>query len=271
MFLGKKMKNTQNPQGGGGLLIWKFSNLKNVFFTKTTKHSAFSLIELSIVLIIMGLLVAGITNGASMIENVKITSLKREVDDHIRDVFTFYSRTGRLPGDLDNSGQIGWASNRNAYSTGSFSTPYSMANINKVCGPFIELYLYGISSFKPDYTKNGITFVNPNINNLKNEVALKGGIPISKVYKDIIFTHRTENTINNGDFALYGVEIGTKAINMFLPFDKKTVNIAKKIDLKFDDGTYNDGNIRGFCNNGLKTPYSSADYCEELIFHFGIK
>jgi prepilin-type N-terminal cleavage/methylation domain-containing protein len=242
---------------------------------KIKEYSAFSLIELSIVLIIMGLLVAGVTGGASMIENAKITSLKREVDDHIRDVFTFYSRTGRLPGDPDGSGQIGWRY-VGTYPANSFPYPYNFGGINKVSAPFIELYLYGISSFKPDFGKGGITHVISSSDNrdVIRNIASKDGIPTSKIYKNIAFTHRTEGFVsncNNDSCLLFGVESGTKAISMFLSEDNKSVNIAKKIDLKFDDGTYNGGNIRGYCNNLLTQTYSSADFCGEVIFYLEIK
>jgi hypothetical protein len=214
----------------------------------------------------MGLLIAGVTGGTSLVDNAKITSLKREVDDHIRDVFTFYSRTGRLPGDLDNSGQIGWLSSRDTYPVGSFSAPYDVINnINKVSGPFIELYLYGISSFKPDPTKNGITAGNLSNNVIKNNVAPNGVIPTSKVYKNVVFTHRTEL------FTGFDVEINTKAINLFLPTDKKSANIGKKIDLKFDDGVSNRGNITAYCNWNFTTAYSAANYCDELYFYLEIK
>jgi hypothetical protein len=263
MFLDKKVKNTHKPAGGGG----------GEFFRKNI-NSAFSLIELSIVIKIMGLRVAGVPGGASMIGNTKITSLKREVDDLIRDVFTFYSRAGRLPGDIDNSGQIGWSSNRNKYPAGSFSSPYSMSNINVVSGPFIELYLYGISSFKPDPTKNGITTNHTNDGAvIRNSIAPNGGIPTSKIYKGFAFTHLTENaSTTNINHIVFGIELGTKAINMFMSLDKKTITIVKKIELKFDDSSHSGGNIRGFCDGSLTKAYSSAiNYCSELYFFMEIK
>jgi prepilin-type N-terminal cleavage/methylation domain-containing protein len=236
------------------------------------KNSAFSLIELSIVLIIMGLLVAGVTGGASMVENAKITSLKREVDDHIRDLFTFYSRTGRLPGDLNNNGKIGWDGSRNLYPAGSFSAPYNGINgINKVSASFIELYLYEISSFKPDPSKNGITANDSAGTTFVKNLAVNNAVPISKVYKDYSFMYRTEFSTDTGK------ELGVHAINMFLyawtsgAISKKSVNIVKKLDLKFDDGVSNRGDIIGYCNIGFTTAYSSATVCSEALFYFGIK
>lgn len=51
----------------------------------------FSLIELSIVLIIIGLLVAGITGGASLIESAKIRNFITTTREWQNHVYTFYS------------------------------------------------------------------------------------------------------------------------------------------------------------------------------------
>ncbi|MDR1499211.1 MAG: type II secretion system GspH family protein [Rickettsiales bacterium] len=58
----------------------------------------FSLIELSIVLIIMGLLVAGITGGASLIKTAQLRSVITEASTYRTAFNTFYSQFGRVPG-----------------------------------------------------------------------------------------------------------------------------------------------------------------------------
>jgi hypothetical protein len=220
----------------------------------------------------MGLLVAGVTGGASMIENAKITSLKREVDDHIRDVFTFYSRTGRFPGELDNNGRFGYYYGQSKkYPINSFSEPYyDIADISEVSGPFIELYLYGISSFKPnpsgDAIKTSFTYETyPTVVN-------GGGIPISKIYKYYVFVHRTDDSpYSDPNHTFYDLKVPTFSINMFtITMTKKTLDIARKIDTKFDDGSHSGGNIRGWCNKNHTVRYDGVgtNYCTEVLFLF---
>ena len=50
---------------------------------------AFSLIELSIVLIIIGLLVAGITGGASLIESAKVKAFYNSLSQYKQALYTF--------------------------------------------------------------------------------------------------------------------------------------------------------------------------------------
>ena len=69
-------------------------------------NKAFSLIELSIVLIIIGLLVAGITGGKSLIENAKNRALINEIRGWKQAVNAFYLLKERLPGDLNNDGKV---------------------------------------------------------------------------------------------------------------------------------------------------------------------
>ena len=68
---------------------------------------AFSLIELSIVLIIIGLLVAGITGGQSLIESAKARAVMNEARGYMQAVNTYFVANGRLPGDPDNRGKMG--------------------------------------------------------------------------------------------------------------------------------------------------------------------
>ncbi len=64
------------------------------------KRKAFSLIELSIVLIIIGLLVAGVTGGASLIKNAELRSVASEARGYQTAVNSFYAKYNGLPGDL---------------------------------------------------------------------------------------------------------------------------------------------------------------------------
>ncbi len=68
--------------------------------TFSSKKSAFSLIELSIVLIIIGLLIAGVTGGASLIKSSQLRSVMGEARGYAVAVNAFYSQFNGLPGDF---------------------------------------------------------------------------------------------------------------------------------------------------------------------------
>ena len=74
---------------------------KKTFTNKTRK--AFSLIELSIVLIIIGLLVAGVTGGASLIKNAELRGIAAEARGYQTAVNSFFAKYSGLPGDLPNA------------------------------------------------------------------------------------------------------------------------------------------------------------------------
>lgn len=71
--------------------------MKRKYFSK--KKSAFSLIELSIVLIIIGLLIAGVTGGASLIKSSELRSVATEARAWATCVNGFYNQFNYLPGD----------------------------------------------------------------------------------------------------------------------------------------------------------------------------
>jgi prepilin-type N-terminal cleavage/methylation domain-containing protein len=69
--------------------------------TFSSKKSAFSLIELSIVLIIIGLLIAGITGGASLIKSSELRSIMGEARGYAVSVNSFFTQYDQYPGDSD--------------------------------------------------------------------------------------------------------------------------------------------------------------------------
>ena len=136
------------------------NNFKNLFNQKLKKFQnilAFSLIELSIVLIIIGLLVAGITGGASLIESVKLRNLINQFQDIEKQIYAFRVARDRLPGDLNNDGILDNQVNSSiVYNNTDFKFPYDGTDTannhylpNTCSAPFVELYTEGISNFEP--------------------------------------------------------------------------------------------------------------------------
>ncbi|MBR2141449.1 MAG: prepilin-type N-terminal cleavage/methylation domain-containing protein [Rickettsiales bacterium] len=66
-------------------------------------NKGFSLIELSIVLIIMGLLIAGVSSGASLIKSAQLRSVATEVSSYRTAYNTYYAQFGKVPGADDSS------------------------------------------------------------------------------------------------------------------------------------------------------------------------
>lgn len=66
----------------------------------------FSLIELSIVLVIMGLLIAGISSGASLIKNAELRSVMAQAEGIRVSVNSYYLERVALPGDDSEVGTL---------------------------------------------------------------------------------------------------------------------------------------------------------------------
>ena len=160
----KKFKTAFNLNNNFNSINQKIikSRINNLF--------AFSLIELSIVLIIIGLLVVGIIGGQSLIESAKARNFINEVNSWKQALYTFKAKYNRLPGDLNNDGFLGgWCGGKTcpngtgkageSYSINSFPAPYNNKVQPSDAGAYIELYLNDIIDFKPDPEN----FVQPHI------------------------------------------------------------------------------------------------------------
>lgn len=67
--------------------------------TVRSQESGFTLVEIAIVMVIIGLLVGGVLKGQAMIENAKVKRVAKQVDELRAAVMTFYDKYGLYPGD----------------------------------------------------------------------------------------------------------------------------------------------------------------------------
>jgi prepilin-type N-terminal cleavage/methylation domain-containing protein len=68
----------------------------------SSRHSGFTLVELAIVLMIIGLLIGGILKGQELINNARVTTTLRHIKSFDAATITFQDSYGALPGDIVN-------------------------------------------------------------------------------------------------------------------------------------------------------------------------
>ena len=207
----------------------------------SSKKSAFSLIELSIVLIIIGLLIAGITGGASLIKSSEMRSVMGEARGYSVAVNAFFTQFDALPGDI-------------SIATGSVNNITGNANgqIQYGTGEGVDAWF--------DLRNTGA------IDNTLTYLAISGAqapgtnIPGSKVKSaGWAFDYNSTTTFNV--VVLTGTTVAADATNTLVNGTIKssvaiTTADAASIDSKADNGIANSGNIQGInvtgtdCFNG---------------------
>lgn len=78
------------------------------------KQKGFTLIELAIVMVIVGLLLGGVLKGQGLITNAKIKRINRDFDSIAASVYSYLDRYGAMPGDDPNAANRWGAGNTNA-------------------------------------------------------------------------------------------------------------------------------------------------------------
>lgn len=70
------------------------------------KQNGFTLIEIAIVLVIIGLLVGGVLQGQELIENSRVKQAVKDFNGTAAAMFAYQDRYGRIPGDDGNTAAI---------------------------------------------------------------------------------------------------------------------------------------------------------------------
>jgi prepilin-type N-terminal cleavage/methylation domain-containing protein len=71
---------------------------------KYLKERGFTLVEMAIVLVIIGLLLGAVLRGSQLVRNARVKALANDLRGYYAAVYTFMDKNGRLPGDNNRDG-----------------------------------------------------------------------------------------------------------------------------------------------------------------------
>ena len=86
------------------------------------KNKGFTLVEMSIIIVIIGLLVAGIITGQSIVQSARLKEVISDYDRYVKAIKEFSDKYQALPGDMSNAESI-WGSDTTCPNTVTNTTP----------------------------------------------------------------------------------------------------------------------------------------------------
>lgn len=194
--------------------------------------SGFTLTELSIVLIIMGLLIASIVSGAKFIDFAKARALIAHSDEHQSHLYGFLSKYSEYPGDFTEA-SIYWAGASPENGDGDGKILFQNgANVQEGYNAWQHLALAGMA--ENDFIGSGGALTDPLPDTHIPAAVYKGA---AFFWSNDYAGHTDKNTLvvgkpkNNTDTTL----------NINSAFLQES---AKEIDLKADDGNPSQGTVK---------------------------
>jgi len=235
--------------------------------TFSSKKSAFSLIELSIVLIIIGLLIAGITGGASLIKSSELRSVMGEARGYAVSVNSFYTQYDRYPGDSDTAVGLNSKCSGDRDNIIEYLNTVTATSCSEGLDAWNDLRDIGAIDLALDLTATQTGTGAATLATIPSVVPVTN-IPGSKTkgngwaFDNISIV----DTTNQNYVVLTGVTVGSKTtlINSGTTTDRAAAPAlsapdALSIDSKIDDGKTNTGNIRGYDANNSGTATTCRD------------
>jgi len=193
------------------------------------KKSAFSLVELSVVLIVIGLLVATVSVSSKLISNSKIRSVINEIEKVKSSINTFYGSFESYPGDFDRAtSYFSGASNGDGDKLVEYNAENAYAWLHLQKAEVIDGNYSGSMGDSGNGSTGGINTLGSRYHSaacfsFTGSLSHGSALGINTGLNGFILGHRWVNNACEGE--------------LFLPRD------AEFIDLKLDDGVANKGNV----------------------------
>ena len=230
----------------------------------------YTLIEMSIVLIIIGLLISSVTSGSKMIENAKVNRFIKDMEMYKHATYMFKIINNRLPGDFNDDGYVGrfYYSNTKkdepAFVYHKTGSKYNGKTLGFRAGPFVELLDAKLLDFEPNINNVSSTSNNANI--------MKSLSPKVNPYKNLL--HSGFYTHENTTIASTSSEYKMNGVYMWISStDNKGLKakLAERIDKKIDNDIHNAGKFRAGCpKESTAKTYSQAilndDGCTDFMY-----
>jgi prepilin-type N-terminal cleavage/methylation domain-containing protein len=249
--------------------------------TFTKKRSAFSLIELSIVLIIIGLLIAGVTGGASLIKSSELRSAMGEARGYSVAVNAFYTQFNELPGDFDTGviavPNVTTPTNTLAFGNGNgqieFCGTGCVTGVGDSTGSegsiaWHHLAAIGAIETAPDFVGGGTAVQTVGTNYPASKIKSAGwGFDYNSdadIQQNVVVLTRSTTVVGTpgANSLVNGTPMSVGALN---PTD------ALSIDSKIDDGAPTTGRVRGILVACIsETDYNVASGATECALSFQV-
>jgi prepilin-type N-terminal cleavage/methylation domain-containing protein len=205
--------------------------LKFPFYKQNEK--GFTLVELSIVIVIIGLIVAAVTAGQSLARQAKVKGVLTGVDQIKTAITAFKLEYGSLPGDLSNA-QTFWAAAANGNGNGKIESG------QESFGVFEQIALAGMYPGTYDGVNTSPPVTGQNV----------PASPVGGGTSFVIWRH-------SGGNAIYGRTAHSINLTIGSWYAAVTASEAYALDVKTDDGLASKGMI--FSARGLDVV--GADQC----------
>lgn len=228
---------------------------------------AFSLVELSIVLVILGLLVGGILAGQSLIRASELRAIGAEQARYMAATYAFRDKYFAFPGDMRNATSF-WGDQ--AAGTGACADPDIPNGTPGTCnGNGDGLLLASLEGFRYWQHLGLAGLVEGNYTGIADtggswDVTPNGNVPVSK-YSGGLWTARalTVTTGTNGRYhGNYGnhYQFGADETGAYNDTSILTPQDAWNVDVKHDDGIPWSGRIIGFHATTCTTSTNASTY-----------
>lgn len=209
-------------------------------------QAGFSLVELSIVLVILGLLVAGITAGSALIKNAELRAVTAELNKFNTNINAFRTSFEYFPGDIPNADEF-WASPAcdgasAAEMDGNNNGRIEFLNVggrNESFMAWCHLALANLAS--GPFDGNPASEDTP----VANEE-----VPGSRVEGGIYMLGYGAHGLTSANVLVLGGTTGVNMDNTLTLSGVLTPRDARNIDAKIDDASPTAGIVRGFDGEG---------------------